>query len=214
MIYKHKPLHVSLLALLLICVISILSFQSGLAQDEITSQETAQQTSPTDILCGPTRFVGGNITEDTYWDPGYVYVLNSSVVVQPGVTLRVVANVVKAKPGTSITVNGKLIVLGTESSPRYFTSWKDDTLCGDTNGDGSATAPGTNDWGFIMFGSSSDPASIVQRAVIRYGGYGLDGPVWWLWSRRWLGARRRHPPQQRLTDPRPYYLLQELSKRR
>jgi hypothetical protein len=26
-----------------------------------------------------------------------------------------------------------------------------------------------------MFGSSSDPASIVQRAFIRYGGYGLDG---------------------------------------
>ncbi|MFZ2362274.1 MAG: clostripain-related cysteine peptidase [Anaerolineae bacterium] len=168
---NHKPLRVSMLALLLTCVISILSFQSGLAQDEITSDDAQQQTSPTDILCGPTRFVGGNITEDTYWDPGYVYVLNSSVVVQPGVTLRVVANVVKAKPGTSITVNGKLIVLGTESSPRYFTSWKDDTLCGDTNGDGAASVPVTNDWAFIVFGSSSDPTSIVQRAVIRYGGY-------------------------------------------
>ncbi len=69
--------------------------------------------------------------------------------------------------------NSKLVVNGTETNPVTFTSTKDDTICAigaanepicDSNNDGSATAPGTNDWGFIMFVSTVAGCKAAQSA--------------------------------------------------
>jgi hypothetical protein len=126
-------------------------------------------------ICGPTRYVSGTLTgADLWWDAGYVYVMDSDVTVPAGSTLRISASVVKAKGSASLYVNGKLEVVGTTSYPHWFTSWKDDSLCGDTNNDGAGSVAAVNDWGWIEFGSSSDASSVIRRMVIRYSGWDWD----------------------------------------
>ncbi len=65
--------------------------------------------------------------------------------------------------------SGKLIVNGTAEAPVIFTSSKDDTYGGDTNGDGSATSPQKGDWQYITFGNSSDNS--LDYCKILYAGY-------------------------------------------
>lgn len=142
--------------------------------------ENAPEGAPVgEPICGPTRHVSGDITADTWWDAGYVYVLDGDVTVKPGATLRIDASVIKVSSNTKLFIDGRLLAVGTKDFPHYFTSLKDDTLCGDTNGDGGATTPTTGDWGWIQFNPGSSPDSILQRAVIRYGGYCKDYNCYW-----------------------------------
>lgn len=124
-------------------------------------------------VCGPTVHVSGSITEDTWWSAGHVYVIDSDVTVNAGATLRIDSVVIKAKSGARLYIAGDVLAVGSQNYPVYFTSWKDDTLCGDTNGDGSATIPAPGEWGYIEFGSGSHPSSIISHAVIRYAGHDL-----------------------------------------
>lgn len=99
-----------------------------------------------------------------------VHEVTCDVTVAAGVTLVIEAGtIVKFDPDTSLIVNGKLTVSGTELDPVYFTSIKDDTVGGDTNGDGSSVGA-RDDWDRIQFNNTSDPASLIDHAVIRFGG--------------------------------------------
>jgi hypothetical protein len=65
-----------------------------------------------------------------------------------------------------------LKVLGTAATPVYFTSYKDDSVGGDTNNDGNNSQPAAGNWGHINFAdTSNDAESIIEHAVIKYGGY-------------------------------------------
>ena len=68
-----------------------------------------------------------------------------------------------------IRINGSLVAQGTAESPVYITSYKDDSVGGDTNGDGDDTSPSPGDWSYIRV---EDGASATfDHTLIRYGGY-------------------------------------------
>jgi hypothetical protein len=127
-----------------------------------------------------------------------VYGLTGHTTIASGVTLVIDPGVmIKFGENKLLGVGGVLKVKGTITNPVYITSLKDDTVGGDTNGDGNATAPDRGDWGHIAFlDTSVDSENLIEHAVIRYGGYFenlydeyYDCPAW---RCEYYGAVRFH----------------------
>ena len=111
--------------------------------------KTATTTTPG---CDPTVIhVGGSLATDTTWAAsqpcGVVYVLDADTTIEAEVTLTInQGGIVKAATDSMLTVAGSLVVNGTEADPVVFTSLLDDSVGGDTNGDGGATVPAAGAW--------------------------------------------------------------------
>ncbi|MDP2946429.1 MAG: lamin tail domain-containing protein, partial [bacterium] len=93
--------------------------------------------------------------------------------VDAGATLTIEPGVI-FKTGhtfTALNVNGSLIASSTPDNPIVFTSLKDDTKGGDTNGDGSITSPQNSDWANIKFFAGS--VGNFANTIFNYGGYGF-----------------------------------------
>jgi hypothetical protein len=93
----------------------------------------------------------GAIESNETWTSDNVYRVNCDVVVMSGITLTIQAGtVVNFDYWTNdLYVIGTLEVEGTASNRVVFTSIKDDTYGGDTNGDDDATSPAPGDWDSI-----------------------------------------------------------------
>ncbi len=114
--------------------------------------------------------IGGTLDADRTFQGGITYLISSLTTVPQGMKLTVEPGVVvKFNSGIYLTVNGTLTADGTADKKIYFTSFKDDTVGGDTNGDGTATVPAHGDWGFLDFTATST-GSVLDYAVLRYSG--------------------------------------------
>ncbi|WP_460985748.1 DUF6531 domain-containing protein, partial [Sinomonas halotolerans] len=129
-----------------------------------------------------TVITNQTLTADTTWTTaGSPYWVQNRLTVGAGVRLTIEPGVV-VKIGNpvdrygQISVQGQLVARGTPAAPIVITSHRDDSVGGDTNGDGGVTAPARGDWYRVYFGESATAQSVVDRAVIQYGGNGTGHP--------------------------------------
>ena len=120
------------------------------------------------------------LTSSATWEDTIPFVLDPWVQVQPGVTLTI-------RPGVVVkgnTAGGRLAVYGTLNADAsagaaiHFTAITDDSVGGDTNGDGTATVPGRGSWGGIGFINWTPlPSGTLKNVDVRYaGGFDWLGP--------------------------------------
>jgi len=118
-----------------------------------------------------------DITVSTTWTNADVHLVTADISVTNGATLTISpGTIVKFESERSLSVtNGNLWAVGESGNKIVFTSYRDDSHGGDTNGDGPSTgSPG--DWNRIYFQNSS--SSRVEHVVIRYGGHGGNGSIY------------------------------------
>jgi hypothetical protein len=103
------------------------------------------------------------------WTSDHLYVVDAMIAVASTLTISP-GTIVKFGPGNGLQVqaNGALVASGgSAATPIVFTSLKDDTQGGDTNGDGAATAPAPGDWRGIEIASGG---SVLDHCRVAYGG--------------------------------------------
>lgn len=115
------------------------------------------------------------ISEDTTWGGDEVIVIDngSGIVINSGATLTIEpGTVIKFGENNNIVIlDGSLVTTGEGGEFVTFTSLKDDSAGGDTNGDGDATSPSLGDWGYII--TSDANANIgLNYTEIKYAGGG------------------------------------------
>ena len=129
----------------------------------------------------------GTLSGDETWlARDNVHVVTCDTVVPSGATLTIEAGtIIKFHVNTRLIVQGTLDARGTAGNEIVFTSLNDDAHGGDTDNDGTASAPQANDWGWVQFDDSSNDASRVEYAVVSYG-----GKDYWSRSNRYYGGVR------------------------
>jgi len=119
---------------------------------------------------------GGSLAASQTWMGAQLYHVTSDITVPSGVTLTIQPGaVLKFDPNTSLIVSpgGHLVAQGTVAQPIYFTSIRDDSIGGDTNGDGNSTSPAPGDWRQIYVDDQA--AATLNHVYILYGGAAGNG---------------------------------------
>lgn len=130
----------------------------------------------------------GSMSRSHQWRKGLPYVIRSNdVLVTSTARLELLPGTIVKLRGFPVVgsgggpsarirnfngVSSRINSLGTPEEPVYITSLLDDSVGGDTNGDGFATSPSTGNWHSIQI--SAQGASF-QNTVIRYGGAPING---------------------------------------
>ena len=114
--------------------------------------------------------IQGTVFSNVTWNADETYYVVSNIQVSLEATLTIEpGRVIKFGPGRMLDINGTLYAVGSESDPIVFTDRRDDTVGGDTNGDGDATSPEPGGWrGLEATGSGSIQLAHVE---VRYAGY-------------------------------------------
>jgi len=87
-------------------------------------------------------------------------------------------NILKFQPGYALDVNGTFIANANVGENIYFTSYRDDNWGGDTNNDGTTTAPAQSDWYGVRFNDPSlDANCLMRRCMLRYAGASNIGGI-------------------------------------
>ncbi|NOX92581.1 MAG: hypothetical protein GXP18_09080, partial [Gammaproteobacteria bacterium] len=113
----------------------------------------------------------GTISVHTTWSSDDVHLVTGDVTVSAGIVLTIEPGaVVKFNGGRSLNVYGALNAVGTVSNRIIFTSYRDDTYGGDTDGNGQSVAS-PNDWGQLYFADSvTEGLTSVSNIDVLYSG--------------------------------------------
>jgi len=124
--------------------------------------------------------IAGTLAIDANWSAAHTYVLvggdttvaaGSTLTLQPGVVLKFEATGGYVND-RDLNIDGELVTLDGDA-PVVFTSLRDDTAGGDTNGDGVVTPPGAGNWGRIRVADAGELT--LRNAEIRFAGGGDTG---------------------------------------
>jgi pimeloyl-ACP methyl ester carboxylesterase len=146
-----------------------------IARPRITGN-TASGNRTNAIRCLDMRFSADSTLA---CNPGLPWVFETHLWDSPpvpvGVTLTLGAGTVlkgKSEYGQygGLACQGSLQALGTLESPVIFTSLRDDTAGGDTNGDGAASFPSPADWEGLHLLGTADAFVALDHCEMRYGG--------------------------------------------
>jgi parallel beta-helix repeat protein len=106
------------------------------------------------------------------------YYFNSTYNISNGSTMVIGSNnILKFKMNDALNVYGTLTANAPVGENIYFTSERDDNWGGDTNNDGTNTAPASRNWVGVRFYNESNDASVMRRCMLRYAGSGLIGGI-------------------------------------
>jgi parallel beta-helix repeat protein len=99
------------------------------------------------------------------------YYFYNSVTVANGSTLTMNPGVTaKLRSTRYIYVHGGFESLGTLANPNYITSFYDDNIIGDSNGDGAATSPAAGNWHSIRYYPEADDINCnMTYTTVRFG---------------------------------------------
>ena len=149
------------------------------AQDEVPNlsgwtgdEAVAANLSPTSL---PIVDVQTEISTDTNWTSGSVYLITGQTTVKSGVTLAIEpGSIIKFKTSSSnvrgkLIVNGQLLAQGNDGNPIVFTSFHDDVFGGDSNNNGGSSWPDNGDWDGLEFSATNDN-SVLDHSLVHYGG--------------------------------------------
>ena len=98
----------------------------------------------------------------------------SEMSIAPGKSLTLSPGVMIKLQNNDWWVRGTLIAEGTMSQPIRFTSYKDDSVGGDTNNDGTTTSGGPGDWEYIKILEINNISSFDYCRFYYGGGYSAD----------------------------------------
>jgi len=115
-------------------------------------------------------YITGTVSSNQTWQVDSIPYVPYRVTVGSGHVLEVSPGVVAKLYNTTsrFIVNGTLNAIGSSGSPIYFTSFKDDSVGGDTNNDATSTTPAAGDWHQIQVASGG--VANMEHVVVRYGG--------------------------------------------
>ncbi len=115
----------------------------------------------------------GTVSRNYTFAANLPYKISTGLGVNASTTLTLDAGVVlKFTNSGSLTVQGNLIANGTSANKVIFTSIKDDAYGGDTNNDGTTTAPAKADWSQVHL-ENATATSTIANATFSYGTTGL-----------------------------------------
>lgn len=118
------------------------------------------------------------ISVDTVWRAGEIHLVPDGEIleVDPGVKLTLEAGTILKIGWNSVVYlhgSSSLIALGTEESPVIITSLRDDSVGGDSNGDGALTSAQPGDWRMIATYSLKSNGLVtidLDHVILSYGG--------------------------------------------
>jgi hypothetical protein len=135
------------------------------------NNKTAQSIGVLNVESFPTISVTGNITTNTTWETGKIYILEGRIAVLSGATLTIQpGTIIKGREGSAsnatallIARGGKIEAVGTSTSPIIFTSVADQILPGEIISPNLAPTVNGLWGGLLVLGKA--PISAAAEAV-------------------------------------------------
>lgn len=129
--------------------------------------------SPSQTATLPVVHKSGTLTTNETWTAGNVYMIDNTIIIPDGITLTIDQGVIiKSSAQTiQVTPGGSLNVQGSLSDPAIFTSYRDDSVGGDSNADG-ASVGSVNDYTYAISAQGGNVA--VSHAIMQYGNESIE----------------------------------------